>query len=108
MSVFLIAEIEITDDAWVGDYAASVHGLVEKHGGRYLARSGNITTLEGTAKSATLVALLRFPSEEALKRFVKDPEYAEHGRARRAGSISNFYMIDDSDIAGTIPYLPAG
>lgn len=108
MSVFLIAEIKITDDAWVGNYAASVHKLVEKHGGKYLARSGNITTLEGTDKDATLIAILQFPSEEALKSFANDPEYAEHGRARQAGSISNFYMIDDSDIAGTIPYLLAG
>jgi uncharacterized protein (DUF1330 family) len=108
MSVFLIADIKVTDEGWVPAYAANVHKLVEKHGGKYLSRSGRITTLEGSDKDSTLIAILQFPSREALENFTGDPEYAPFGKARRAGSISNFHMIDDSDIAGAIPYLPAG
>jgi len=108
MSVFLIADIKVTDDGWVPEYAAEVHKLVEKHGGKYLSRSGRITTLEGSDKDCTLIALLQFPTKEALESFAQDPEYAPYGAARRAGSVSNFHMIDDSDIAGAIPYLPAG
>jgi len=108
MSVFLIADIKVTDDGWVPEYAAEVHKLVEKHGGRYLSRSGRITTLEGSDKDSTLIALLQFPTKEALESFAQDPEYAPFGAARRAGSVSNFHMIDDSDLAGAIPYLPAG
>lgn len=29
MSVFLIADIEVTNDGWVPEYAANVHNLVE-------------------------------------------------------------------------------
>ncbi|MDP6096246.1 MAG: DUF1330 domain-containing protein, partial [Gammaproteobacteria bacterium] len=47
MSVFLIGDIKITDDSWVPDYASNVHNIVAKHGGKYLSRSGNISTLEG-------------------------------------------------------------
>ena len=39
MSVFLIAEIKVTDDGWIPDYAANVHKLVEKHSGKYLSLS---------------------------------------------------------------------
>lgn len=105
MSVFLIADIEVTDDAWVPDYAAHVHKLVDKHGGRYLARSGNIETLEGAPSDSTLIAILQFPSAEAVKAFASDPDYAPYGKARQAGSISRFHLIDDTDLAGTIPYL---
>lgn len=108
MSVFLIAQIKVTDDSWVPAYAAEVHKIVERHGGRYLARSGNVTTLEGPDKDATLIGILEFPSEEALRAFAADPDYAPHGEARRIGSVSEFHMIDDTDIAGTIPYLPKG
>jgi len=108
MSVFLIADIEVTDDGWVPDYAANVHKLVEKHGGRYLSRSGHIETLEGAPKDSTLIAILEFPSREALDAFAADPDYAPYGRARQAGSVSNFRVIDDTDIAGAIPYLKAG
>ena len=35
MAVYVIAEIKVTDDKWVPDYAANVHPIVEKHGGKY-------------------------------------------------------------------------
>jgi uncharacterized protein (DUF1330 family) len=107
MSVFLIADVLLTDDAWVPDYAANVHVLVEKHGGKYLSRSANIEILEGEPEETTLIALLEFPSPDALKAFVNDPEYAPYAKARQAGSVSRFRMIDDTDVAGAIPYLPA-
>lgn len=108
MSVYLIADIKVTDDGWVREYAANVHKLVAKHGGRYLSRSGNIETLEGSEKDSTLIAILEFPTREALTDFAADPEYAPFGEARQSGSVSNFHVIDDTDIAGAIPYLKAG
>ncbi len=106
MPVYLIADVKVTDDSWIPDYAANVHDIVHKHGGKYLARSGNITTIEGEALDSTLVGLLEFPSIEAVRAFADDPDYREYRDARRAGSISRFHVIDDTDLAGTIPYLP--
>ena len=108
MTVYLIADIKVTNDGWVPEYATNVHILVEKHGGRYLSRSGKIETLEGADKDSTLIAILEFPIREALDNFATDPEYAPYGQARQAGSVSNFHVIDDTDIAGAIPYLRAG
>lgn len=108
MSVYLIADIKVTNGDWVPDYAANVHHLVAKHGGTYLSRSGNITVLEGAACDSTLIAILSFPSSEALENFAKDSAYAPYAKARQAGSISTFRMIDDTDIAGAIDYLLAG
>ena len=62
MPVFLIADVKVTDDAWIPDYAAKVHNIVAKHGGKYLSRSGNI------GGSAILVVLFElqgcFPVSE--------------------------------------------
>ncbi len=108
MSVYLIADIKVTDDEWIPEYAGNVHNLVGKHGGKYLSRSGNITTIEGQEKDSTLIAILEFPDEGALQGFLNDPEYIPYGKARRAGSVSNLHMIDGTDIAGSIPYLAGG
>ena len=105
MTVFLIADVKVTDDAWIPEYASKVHDIVAKHGGKYLSRSGNITNLEGEPLDTTLIALLEFPSMEALQAFVNDPAYAPYGKARQEGSVSKFNAIDDTDLAGTIPYL---
>lgn len=108
MTVYVIADIKVNDDSWVPEYAASVHDIIHKHGGKYLSRSGNVKTLEGEPLETTLIALLEFPNSEAVEAFASDPEYAPYGQARQAGSESRFQLIDDTDIAGTIPYLNKG
>ena len=108
MSVYLIADVKVTDESWIPDYAANVHDIVHKHGGKYLSRSANITNIEGEPLDTTLIALLEFPSLESAQSFVNDPEYAKYGQARRDGSVSRFNLIDDTDVAGAIPYLGKG
>src|SRR5262245_41561997 len=104
MTVYVIADIKMTDNGWVPAYAASVHDIVHKHGGKYLSRSGNVKTLEGKPLDTTFIALLEFPSADAVKAFATDPKYAPFAAARQAGSESRFQLIDDTDVAGTIPY----
>jgi uncharacterized protein (DUF1330 family) len=108
MTVYLIADVKITDDGWVPDYAANVHDIVHKHGGKYLSRSANITVVEGESLDTTFIALIQFPSMEAVQAFAGDPAFAPYAEARQAGSISRLHVIDDTDVAGTIPYLPKG
>lgn len=108
MPVYLIADIKVTDDAWISEYAANVHEIVRNHGGKYLSRSGNITTIEGEGLETTLIALVEFPSMESVQAFTNDPAYAKYRQARQSGSISRLNVIDDTDVAGTIPYLPKG
>ena len=108
MPNYIIAEVKITDDGWVPEYAANVHGIVDRHGGKYLARSGNITTIEGEAPDASLIAIIEFPDLDSANAFLADADYAPYGEARRAGSVSRFVLIDSTDLAGAIPYLEAG
>jgi uncharacterized protein (DUF1330 family) len=85
-----------------------VHDIVHRHGGRYLSRSGNIQTLEGRPSDANFVAIIEFPSTASVKAFAEDPNYAPFAAARRLGSVSRLQMIDSTDLAGTISYLPKG
>jgi uncharacterized protein (DUF1330 family) len=105
VTVYVIADVKVTDESWIPDYAAKVHDIVHKHGGKYLSRTSNITTVEGEPLDTTLVALIQFPSMEDVQAFASDPDYAPYGQARQAGSVSRLHVIDDKDVAGTIPYL---
>jgi uncharacterized protein (DUF1330 family) len=105
MAHYLIAQVKVNDDSWIPDYAANVHDLVHRHGGKYLSRSGNVTTLEGEESTANLIALIEFPTEDAMNAFVADPDYAPYAKARQEGTDSQLVGIDATDVAGTIPYL---
>ncbi|MDH3546137.1 MAG: DUF1330 domain-containing protein [Gammaproteobacteria bacterium] len=108
MANYLIAQVKVTDDSWIPEYAEKVHDIVHRHGGKYLSRSGNITVLEGEKPDLDLVAIIEFESMEGLQGFVSDPDYAPFAKARQDGTDSRFMAIDSTDVAGTIPYLTAG
>ena len=38
MAVYVIATVKVNDDSWIPEYAANVHDIVHKHGGRYLSQ----------------------------------------------------------------------
>lgn len=105
MPAYLIGEVIVTDESWISGYANNVHDIVHKHGGKYLSRSSNITHVEGKPTEASLIALVEFPSMDAAKAFVDDPDYQEFRASRVKGSISTVQIIDSTDAAGTIPYL---
>ena len=105
MAHYLIAQVNVNDDSWIPEYAANVHDMVHRHGGRYLSRSGSVTTLEGNESTADLIALIEFPTEGAMLEFMSDPDYAPYAEARKAGTDSQLVGIDATDAAGTIPYL---
>jgi uncharacterized protein (DUF1330 family) len=104
----MIAEVKVTDGAWIPSYANKAHEIAHRHGGKYLSRSANLTAIEGEKPDATLVGIIQFPSLDAARAFAHDPDYAPFAAARRAGSVSRFYVIDDTDAAGTLTYLPKG
>ena len=105
MTIYVIADIKVTDDSWIPEYAANAHNIVHKHGGKYLTRTDNITTVEGEALDTTLIALIEFPTTEAFQAFAADADYAPYAESRQRGSVSRFHVLDRSDLAGTIPYL---
>ena len=66
MTAFLIADIKVTDDKWVPDYAASVHVLVHKHGGKVSVAQRQCKDVgRRAAKETSLIAIMAFPSVKA-------------------------------------------
>jgi uncharacterized protein (DUF1330 family) len=50
---------------------------IEQHGGRYLARAGDMEVAEGDWPEGQLVVLVEFPDAAALRRWYASAEYAE-------------------------------
>lgn len=42
MKCYFLVEAEVTDQRWVADYLKNVTPMVERRGGRYLARTPNV------------------------------------------------------------------
>jgi uncharacterized protein (DUF1330 family) len=100
MSCYFIATIDVTDKSWVRAYLKEVTPLVERHGGRYLARTPKVEILEGGRKPPGVCVILEFPSREAALAFYESPEYAPHRRARQAGAVNEGMLVAGEDFAG--------
>ena len=67
--------------------------LIEKHGGKYIARSVPPTKLEGSSVTADACVILEFPSEEHVMAWYNDPEYVPLIKLRQSGAKSEAIVI---------------
>ena len=89
MAYYSVLAVTPTKQDWVRDYIGPANRLVAKHGGQYLARTASHARLEGDGEDAALRIVIQWPSAEAAKAFMADPEYQPHLSARTEGSISH-------------------
>lgn len=94
---YSVLDVTPTTEDWIPDYIEPANKLVAKHGGSYLARTANHEQLEGSKKEAALRIIIKWPSREAAKNFMNDPEYIPHLKERTAGSVSHHFLIEARD-----------
>ncbi len=97
MTAFSIIGVTPTSEDWIPGYLGPVAALVAKHGGKYIARTGSHERLEGEGGDAALRVIIEWPTMEAGRAFMNDPDYAPHLKARTDGSISHHVLIEGKD-----------
>src|SRR5258708_22964177 len=101
MKYYAVAEIEITDGSWVSAYVKNVTKLVERYGGRYLARTSRMEKLEGERPKPQVFLIIEWPSEEAEKAFYESDAYKPYLQSRKQGSKGDFILVAGEDINKT-------
>ncbi|HKO54638.1 MAG TPA: DUF1330 domain-containing protein [Thermoanaerobaculia bacterium] len=99
MKFYCVAEMDITDPSWVPEYVKNVTGMVERHGGRYLARTPKVEAIEGERQPPQVFLLIEWPSREALQAFYDSEEYAPYRKQRAAGARNQFWLVAGEDVA---------
>lgn len=98
MKYYLIGELRVTDRAWVRDYVQHVTSMVEAHGGRYLSRTGDAETLEGTGEASRIHLVIEWPSREAAMAFYRSDAYRPYLHQRLAGSEGRLVLVPGTDV----------
>ena len=97
---YAVAELDIVDPAWVREYVAKVTPMVERRGGRYLARTPRIEQVEGERRAPQIFLLMEWPSKEAADEFYDSEEYRPYREARREGARNEFFLVAGEDVNG--------
>ena len=99
MQYYAVGALEVTDAAWVPTYVEQVTPIVERYGGRYLARTGNAEVIEGERGPRRMAVIIDWPSREGALAFYQSPEYAPHRTRRLAGATGAFLLVAGEDMA---------
>ena len=93
MAGYLILNIEVKDPAKFEEYRRKAAPLIEKFGGRYLIRGGDVRRLEGNPSVNRLV-VLEFPTIEAAQRFYESDEYQPILKLRLDSTRSDAVLVE--------------
>ena len=93
MAAFLIADIEVTDPDGFGRYRAEVPAVVERFGGRYLARGGAAHSLEGDWQPGRIV-IIEFDTMDKAKAFYESDDYRDLLAMRLAATDSRAILVE--------------
>ncbi len=76
------------------EYAALAGEILPKYGARYLARSQRNAPLEGDGEAPCCMAILQFPSLDAVRRWYGSPENQEAAKVRQRGAKFRIIAIE--------------
>jgi uncharacterized protein (DUF1330 family) len=90
---YIIAQVDVTNPQNYGEYAKLSPGIIEKFGGKFLARAGRTVTLEGTPARSRVV-IIEYPSFERAQAFFASPEYQQAKKLRDGAANAQFIAIE--------------
>ena len=93
MPAYLIARVQVTDWDRYREYIKATPEAIERYGGKFIVRGGDVVTLEGEPENRRLV-VIEFPSLERAKEFFHSPEYARAKALRAGAAIGQFLAIE--------------
>jgi uncharacterized protein (DUF1330 family) len=93
---FVIVERTATtgDESIQQQYAKLARDILPKYGARYLARSQHNALLEGDGAAPCCMAILQFPSMEAVRRWYDSPENQSAAKVRQSGAKFRIIAIE--------------
>ena len=92
MTAYWISRVKVTDEAAYGEYAKRAGPVLEKHGGRFLARGGNHVTLEGDEFPRNV--LVEFPSVDQAVACYNSDEYQEAWEFQKEAAIRGICIVE--------------
>ena len=93
MSVYMIVEIKIRNKDLYSRYVELVPEIVNKYGGRYMARGGKVTPLSGNWNPERII-LIEFETIEQLQKCFTSSEYLQIAPFREQSTISRSIIVD--------------
>ena len=92
---YVLVQVDVTNPQQYGEYMKLSPGIIEKFGGRFIARGGRSETLEGIPAKGRVV-IVEFPSFERAQEFYNSAEYQAAKKVRSGAATAQFVLVEGS------------
>ena len=93
MTAYIIADVTVTNPEGYAAYRPLAAASVAAHGGRFIARGGEVQSLEG-GWSPSRVVIIEFPTMAAARGWYDSPEYQDALKVRMANSTGRVILTE--------------
>jgi uncharacterized protein (DUF1330 family) len=90
---YLLVQSDVTNTEQYAGYAKLTPPIIDKYGGKFIARGGRSSTLEGPPAPSRVV-VLEFPSYEAAQAFYNGPEYTAARKLRAGAATMQIVVVE--------------
>lgn len=97
MSIYLIIEITVLDEAMYTEYVNRVYNVIVHYGGEYLVRGGSCLSLNGDWHPERMV-VIAFPNREAVDACFNSPAYQQLAPLRENSTKSRAIVVDGFEL----------
>ena len=94
MSVYMIGDVDIQNMEEYKKYMEKVKPMIERKGGEYLIRGGEIDSLETNLWKPTRMVLVKFPNKKLAMEWYNSDEYKPYKKIRLENATSNILMVE--------------
>jgi uncharacterized protein (DUF1330 family) len=89
----MIADMTVKNESLYSEYIAKVPNIIEKYGGRYLVRGGEITPITYNWNPQRVI-IIEFDSKEQLQRCFSSQEYLEISPLREKSTVGKSIVVE--------------
>ena len=93
MAAYIVAQLKVHDPAMFQRYREAVTPLIDRFGGRYRVRGGELEVLEGDWPLPRLT-IIEFQSRDAARLFYESPEYQQILPLRQESARGTVAIVD--------------
>ena len=90
---YILVLVDVTNPTQYAEYTKLSPGIIERFGGRFLARGGRTATLEGPPAKGRVV-VIEFPSYERAQEFYNSADYQAARKVRAGAATAQFVLVE--------------
>jgi uncharacterized protein (DUF1330 family) len=93
MTSYAIGALTVHDTGWQKEYGEAMPALIDKHGGKVLAKAP-AQTLEGEGRLPGTVVMIAFPTAAQARAWYDDPAHERLKQLRHTGADFDLLLVD--------------